>query len=55
MGVQGASQAEKKRWLQVVQSYMRQLAQENEEAYLIPVGKVREGHESRAFLKAVKA
>jgi gelsolin len=51
----GASATERKWWYRIVQSYLRWLEGQggNEEAYLMPVGKVVEGSESRTFLKVV--
>lgn len=53
----GASEREKHLWIKVAQAYIRQLqeAQEDSDAYLIPISKVTEGHESPAFLKAIAA
>ncbi|KAI5460286.1 hypothetical protein BGZ63DRAFT_245025 [Mariannaea sp. PMI_226] len=50
-----ASSAERKSWHQVVQSYLQYLQRQEayENAYLMPVGKVVEGSESRTFLKAI--
>ena len=48
----GASRAERKAWLRAAQMYVQGL--EGEEAYLTPVGKVVEGHEGRAFLRAIE-
>lgn len=52
----GASECEKAHWLKVAQYYVRQLqeSQEGSEAYLTPIAKVVEGHESPAFLKAIE-
>ncbi|KAK4143508.1 putative actin-binding protein [Dichotomopilus funicola] len=52
---QGASKAEKATWLRVAQAYVRRLQgeQENGDAYLTPVAKVREGSESTAFLRVI--
>lgn len=52
---QGASKAEKAMWLKVAQAYVRKLQGEggNDEAYLTPIAKVREGNESSAFLRAI--
>ena len=51
----GASELEKALWLRVAQSYIRWLqeSQEASEAYLAPISKVVQGHESPAFLKSV--
>lgn len=51
---QGASRAEKARWLQVARSYIAWLQSTQEDAYLIPLAKVNEGHESSAFFKAIE-
>ena len=48
-----ASAAEKKKWLDVAQQYVQKLQDEEEEGRLIPIAKVREGFESRAFLRAI--
>jgi gelsolin len=50
---QGASRAEKAMWLKVAQAYVRKLQSEDEDAYLTPIAKVREGCESAAFLRAI--
>ena len=52
----GASEREKALWIKVAQAYIRQLqeSQEHPEAYLTPISKVVEGHESSAFLKAIE-
>ncbi len=54
---QGASRAERAMWLKVAQAYVRKLQGEDgdDEAYLTPIAKVREGSESAAFLRAVEA
>ena len=54
---QGASRAEKAMWLRVAQSYVRKLQSEDDqsEAYLTPIAKVKEGNESVAFVKAIQA
>jgi gelsolin len=54
---QGASRAEKAMWLRVAQAYVRKLQSEDEDgdAYLTPIAKVREGCESPAFLRAIAA
>ena len=51
----GASEREKHLWLKVAQAYVRQLqeAEDDSEAYLIPISKVNQGHESPSFLKAI--
>jgi gelsolin len=49
-----ASEGEKARWTKVAQSYARQLEDSSEsdgDAYLTPISKVVDGHESPAFLK----
>ena len=53
----GASEREKALWLKVAQSYIRRLqeSQEGSDAYLTPIAKVVQGHESPAFLKALEA
>lgn len=52
----GASAAEKAMWLNVAQSYIRQLQDSaDSEAYLTPLGAVVEGNESSAFFKALEA
>ncbi|KAH8179560.1 gelsolin repeat domain-containing protein [Sarocladium implicatum] len=53
----GASKAEKATWMRVAQAYIRRLQSEQEgsESYLVPVAKVKEGAESRAFRKAIEA
>lgn len=53
----GASAREKALWIKVAQAYLRQLQenQESSEAYLIPIAKVVQGHESPAFAKALVA
>lgn len=52
-----ASHAEKATWLRVAQSYVRKLQGEDDqsEAYLTPIAKVKEGNESGAFVKAIQA
>ena len=52
----GASKAERATWLRVAQAYVRRLQGEGEqeESYLIPIAKVREGSESKAFRKAIE-
>ncbi|KAJ5124537.1 uncharacterized protein N7515_008362 [Penicillium bovifimosum] len=51
-----ASAGEKAMWLKVAQSYVRKLqeSKESSEAYLTPICRVAEGHESPAFLKALE-
>ncbi|KAI9150132.1 Severin [Paramyrothecium foliicola] len=51
---QGASRAERAKWLQVAQMYVRHIQGDDEEAYLTPIAKVHEGNESQAFLRAIK-
>jgi gelsolin len=53
----GASKAEKVTWMRVAQAYIRRLQgeQEDSESYLVPVAKVKEGAECRAFRKAIEA
>ncbi|KAK0384256.1 hypothetical protein NLU13_8344 [Sarocladium strictum] len=53
----GASQAEKATWLKVAQAYITRLVGEqgDEESYLVPVAKVKEGAECRAFRRAIEA
>ncbi|KGO71480.1 Gelsolin [Penicillium italicum] len=52
----GASAGEKAMWLKVAQFYVRKIqeSQESSEAYLTPISKVTQGHESPAFLKALE-
>lgn len=54
---QWASRGEKATWLNVAQAYIRRLQteQEDSESYLVPVAKVKEGAECRAFRKAIEA
>ncbi|POR34378.1 Severin [Tolypocladium paradoxum] len=52
---QGASRAEKARWLSVAQAYIRHVQGELEDAHLMPLAKVIEGNESRAFLETIGA
>jgi gelsolin len=50
-----ASRAEKAKWLQVAQAYIRRLqAEAGGESHLTPLAKVVQGNESNAFLKAVE-
>jgi gelsolin len=53
----GASKGERHMWINVAQSYVRQIqeASEGSDAHLLPVAKVVEGNESATFLKALKA
>lgn len=50
----GASARERASWLRVAQYYIRQLQESVAEAYLTPIAKVVDGHESSAFLKALE-
>ncbi|KAM7184087.1 putative actin-binding protein [Rhypophila sp. PSN 637] len=52
-----ASHTERATWLRVAQSYMRKLQSEDDqsEAYLTPIAKVKEGSESAAFVRAIQA
>ncbi|KAJ5817041.1 Gelsolin [Penicillium robsamsonii] len=51
-----ASAREKAMWLKVAQCYVRKIeeSQESSEAYLTPISKVAQGHESPAFFKALE-
>jgi gelsolin len=57
----GASKAEKATWMRVAQAYIRRLQseqqeeEEEEETYLVPVAKVKEGAECKAFRRAIEA
>lgn len=53
----GASSSEKAMWLKVAQFYVQKIqeSQESSEAYLTPISKVAQGHESPAFMKALEA
>ncbi|KID90836.1 Gelsolin, partial [Metarhizium majus ARSEF 297] len=53
----GASRREKASWLSVAQAYIRRLQSGNPDAghHLVPLAKVRQGNESRAFLRAIAA
>ncbi|RMJ17253.1 hypothetical protein CDV36_003100 [Fusarium kuroshium] len=53
----GSSATEKRWWFQIAQAYVRYLQAGNghEEASLIPVAKVTQGNESRAFMSALVA
>lgn len=53
----GASKAERAMWLKVAQSYIRRVleSREDSEAYLTPIAKVQQGHETAAFLRAIQA
>ncbi|KAM7184363.1 putative actin-binding protein [Naviculisporaceae sp. PSN 640] len=52
-----ASHAEKATWVRVAQAYVRKLQSEDDqtEAYLTPVAKVKEGSESAEFVRAIQA
>lgn len=49
-----ASHAERAKWLQVAQAYIRHVQGDDEAAYLTPLAKVAEGNEGKAFLKAIE-
>lgn len=53
----GASAAERATWLKVAQSYVQRVLESSEdaEAYLTPIAKVQEGHETAAFRSAIRA
>ncbi|EFY94613.1 gelsolin [Metarhizium robertsii ARSEF 23] len=53
----GASRREKAAWLSVAQAYIRHLQSGDPDAahHLVPLAKVRQGNESRAFLRAIAA
>ncbi|KHN97522.1 Gelsolin [Metarhizium album ARSEF 1941] len=53
----GASRQEKASWLSVAQAYIRRLqsGSPDGEHHLVPLAKVRQGNESRAFLGAIAA
>ncbi|KFH45728.1 Severin-like protein [Hapsidospora chrysogenum ATCC 11550] len=51
---QGASHAERSRWLQVARRYINWLQSTQDDAYLVPLAKVNDGYESKAFLKAIQ-
>ncbi|OAA36480.1 Gelsolin [Metarhizium rileyi] len=53
----GASRQEKAKWLSVAQAYIRRLESGNPDAehHLLPLAKVNQGNESRAFMKAIAA
>ncbi|EKV19860.1 Actin-binding protein Fragmin, putative [Penicillium digitatum] len=52
----GASAREKAMWLKVAQFYVQKIQEsQSSEAYLTPISKVSQGHESPAFLKALEA
>jgi gelsolin len=52
----GASKAERTMWLNVAQTYVRQVSSsgEDSDAYLAPIAKVREGYESMEFERAME-
>lgn len=53
---QAASRAEKAQWLRVAQAYIRHLeGQLSTQTHLIPLAKVNQGNESRAFQQAIAA
>lgn len=52
---QGASRAEKAQWLRVAQAYIRQLSQSFTDSHLIPLAKVSQGNETKAFQQAIAA
>lgn len=52
---QGASRAEKAQWLRVAQAYIRQLGQSSTDSHLIPLAKVNQGNETKAFQQAIAA
>lgn len=51
----GASKVERALWLKVAQSYVRrvQASAEDAEAYLTPIAKISQGHETNSFRKAI--
>lgn len=51
----GASREEKARWLAVAQAYIRHVRDEVQDAHLVPLAKVSQGSESRAFMEAIEA
>ncbi|KJZ73433.1 hypothetical protein HIM_07227 [Hirsutella minnesotensis 3608] len=51
----GASRAERGQWLSVAQAYIRRVQDEHSSAHLMPLAKVVEGSESRAFMRAIEA
>lgn len=53
----GSSKAEKSSWIKVSQSYVQWLQSQDQDgqAYSLPIAKVVDGNESRAFLKAIEA
>ncbi|KAL4926642.1 gelsolin family protein [Aspergillus undulatus] len=51
----GASQREKALWIKVAQAYVRHLQSQEPDAYMTPISKVVQDHESPSFLKAVEA
>lgn len=52
---QGASRAERSKWLMVARMYIQRVQSQQDDAYLIPLAKVNEGFESKAFFNAVEA
>lgn len=52
---QGASRAEKAQWLRVAQAYIRELGQSSADSHLIPLAKVNQGNETKAFQQAIAA
>lgn len=52
---QDASHAEKSRWLHVARLYVQRIQNAQQSAYLIPLAKVSQGNESKAFFQAVEA
>jgi gelsolin len=48
-----ASKGEKAMWLRAAQAYLRQLDGQDE-SYLTPIAKVKQGSESQAFLRAIR-
>ncbi|KAJ6441401.1 actin-binding protein Fragmin [Purpureocillium lavendulum] len=51
----GASSQERARWLAVAQAYIRHVRDEVDDAHLVPLAKVSQGSESRAFMRAIEA
>lgn len=53
----GASKTERALWLRVAQSYVQRVLEGSgdSEAYLTPIAKVQEGHETTAFIRAIRA
>lgn len=52
---QGASRAEKAQWLRVAQAYIRYLGESSGDTHLIPLAKVSQGKETKAFQQAIAA